>query len=159
MTATISHDRRPSATPTTSVPPARGAIAAMVAGAGLTVLALAWLVVDLASTDSLTAHLAEVYAGEVEPPPTSAVAAYLFTVGALGVAGWLVTARAVAQRRRWARPLATGLFVAGVLLAVAHLTVAEYGRTILPLEVGLASAVVCVPGLLAVTHLWARREP
>ncbi len=138
---------------------ARRAVVAMYAGLTLTVLAMLALVYDLVLTGGLARHLHQVYDGYVASPPSeAAIAAYLFTVGALGVVGWLWTVRAVHRRNRWVRPVATALFMFGSGLAVAHLTVAEYGQTILPTSFGLASLLPSLAGLVAVVLLWQGRE-
>lgn len=132
------------------------ALTLLYAGAALTVLAMIALAVDVASTGLLAEHLHDVYDGHVEPPSEGVVAGYLFTVGIIGLGGWLWTAAAVRRRRRSARPVATVLFVLGATVAVSHLTVSEYGETILPTEYGIASLVPSVAGLVAVIALWKR---
>jgi hypothetical protein len=136
---------------------ARRAVVVMYAGLALTVVAMVIPIVDQASTDSLSRHLQDVYAGySVDPPATSAVVAYLLTIGGLGVATWLWMAWAVRRRKRWVRPAATALLVLASGLALLDLTVQEYGRTILPTQVGLLGLLPCLAGLAAVTLLWRR---
>jgi hypothetical protein len=84
--------------------------------------------------------------------------AYLVTIGALGITAWLWMVWAVIKQRRWARPAATTLFVLASGLAVANLTVREYGQTILPTQVGLVGLLPCLAGLAAVTLLWMRER-
>lgn len=138
--------------------PARRAVVAMYTGLALTVLPMLALAYDLTSTGALARHLHEVYAGYVTPPDEAAVAAYLFTIGALAVVGWLWMVWAVRRQKRWVRPAASGLFLLGTVVALAHLTVTEYGQTILPTSVGLAGLLPLIPGLVAVVLLWRRRE-
>ena len=138
---------------------ARRAVLAMYTGLALTVVAMLALVFDLASSGVLAEHLDEVYEGYASPPDKAAVAAYLFTLGALGVVGWLWTVWALRRRKRWARLVATVLFLIASIVAVADLTVTEYGQTILPIRVGLAGLLPCIAGLVAVVLLWSRREP
>jgi hypothetical protein len=94
----------------------------------------------------------------VDPPATSAVVAYLVTIGGLGVVAWLWTVRAVSRHKRWARPAATALFVLASGLALLDLTVQEYGRRILPTQVGLIGLLPCLAGLVAVVLLWRREQ-
>ena len=82
----------------------------------------------------------------------------LMTIGALGITAWLWMVWAVIKQRRWARPAATTLFVLASGLAVANLTVREYGQTILPTQVGLVGLLPCLAGLAAVTLLWMRER-
>jgi hypothetical protein len=135
----------------------RTAVLAMYVGLVLTVVAAIVPVVDEASTDSLSQHLQDVYAGYgVDVPATSAVLAYLLTIGALGVVAWLWMLWAVRRRRPWARPAATVLFLLASGLALVNLTVQEYGQTILPIRVGLVGLLPCLAGLVAVVLLWRR---
>jgi hypothetical protein len=83
---------------------------------------------------------------------------YLVAIGALGITAWLWMVWAVIKQRRWARPAATTLFVLASGLAVANLTVREYGQTILPTQVGLVGLLPCLAGLAAVTLLWMRER-
>jgi hypothetical protein len=107
----------------------------------------------------LAQHLHDVYAGYVtNPPEAGAVAAYLFTLGALGVVGWLWMLWAVRRQKRWARLVATVLFLVAGVVALADLTVTEYGQTILPIQIGLAGLLPSLAGLVAVVLLWIRRE-
>jgi UDP-N-acetylmuramyl pentapeptide phosphotransferase/UDP-N-acetylglucosamine-1-phosphate transferase len=131
---------------------------AMYTGLALTVLAVLALVLDLASTGVLAQHLHEVYEGYVSPPDEAAVAAYLFTLGGLGLLGWLWMLRTVRRQKRWARPVATVLFLLASAVALANLTVREYDQTILPIQVGLAGVLPCIAGLVAVILLW-RKPP
>lgn len=138
---------------------ARLAVLAMHAGLATTALAMTALVVDLQSTGVLDAHLHEVYDGHaVDPPPPGAVAAYLFTVGALGIVGWMSTAWAVRRRKRWARPLASVVLVLAGVVALANLSVTEYDRTILPIQIGLVGLLPVLAGIVAVALLWTDRE-
>jgi hypothetical protein len=123
---------------------ARRAMVAMYTGLAVTVVAMLALARYVASTDGLAEHLDEVYEGYASPPDEAGVAAYLFTLGALGVLGWLWMLWAVAGQKRWARPVATVLFLLASVVAVANLIVTEYGRTILPTSIGLAGLVPCV---------------
>jgi hypothetical protein len=111
---------------------ARRAMVAIYTGLVVTVVAIVALARYLASTDGLAEHLDEVYEGYASPPDEAGVAAYLFTLGALGVLGRLWMLWAVAGQKRWARPVATVLFLLASVVALANLTVTEYGQTILP---------------------------
>lgn len=136
---------------------ARRAVVAMLTGLALSVAAMLALAANLASTDMLARHLHEVYAGyAVSPPDEVAVATYLFTLGGLGIVAWLWMVWAVRRQKRWARLVATGMFVLASVVAVANLTVTEYGQTILPTQFGLAGLVPCLAGLVAVVLLWRR---
>jgi hypothetical protein len=136
---------------------ARRAVAAMYVGLALTVIAMIVPIVEQTSTDTLSRHLHDVYAGyDVDAPAASAVVAYLVTIGGLGIVAWLWTLWAIRRRKRWVRPAATALFLLAGAIALADLTVQEYGRTILPTQLGLVGLLPCIAGLLAVILLWMR---
>lgn len=143
-----------------TAPSTHVALAAIGLGLAATVLAMGAVAYDVTTADVLADHLHDTYAPHgVTPPGEGLVAAYLFTVGGLGILGWAAAAWAVARRKRWARPASTVLLALGALVALAHLTVGEYGSPILPTPVGLAGVAICVPGLLAVVQLWRSRVP
>jgi hypothetical protein len=135
---------------------ARQAIAAMEVGLALTALALAVPIVDQLTVRGLAAHLHAVYAGYgVSEPPASVIVTYLVVVGAIGTVSWLVTIWAIRHYRRWARPVATGLFLLATGLAVVNLTASEYGnQPVLPRWLGLVGLLPCLAGLVAVVLLW-----
>lgn len=140
-------------------PSARRAVVAMYTGLVLTIVAMLVPIIQQASTDELSRHLHEVYAGSnVDPPAASAVVAYLVIIGALGIVAWLWMVWAVRGQQRWARAAATVLFVLASGLALVNLTVQEYGRTILPTDLGLIGLLPCLAGLAVVVLLWRRER-
>jgi len=100
----------------------------------LTALALAVPVVDQLTVKSLAVHVHAVYAGYGVPePPASVIVTYLVVVGAIGTVSWLIAIWAIRHHRRWARPVATALFLLATGLAVVNLTASEYGnQTVCP---------------------------
>jgi hypothetical protein len=132
----------------------------MIVGLGLTLVALAAPVVDQLTAGTLAAHLQTVYAGSgVVVPAAAAITASLVGLGALGVLCWVATIQAVRRGRRGAPVMATAFLVLGAALAVVDLTVAEYGRPILPVWVGVLGLLPCLPGLVAVVLLLRRTRP
>ena len=132
----------------------------MIVGLGLTVVAFAAPVVDQLTVGTLAAHLQTVYAGSgVAAPATSGITASLVSLGVLGVFCWVATIRAAHRGRRAAPVMAAGFLVLGAALAVVDLTVAEYGRPILPAWVGVLGLLPCLPGLVAVVLLARRTRP
>jgi uncharacterized membrane protein YidH (DUF202 family) len=122
----------------------------------LTALALAVPVVDQLTVKSLAVHVHAVYAGYGVPePPASVIVTYLVVVGAIGTVSWLIAIWAIRHHRRWARPVATALFLLATGLAVVNLTASEYGnQTVLPQWLGLVGLLPCLAGLVAVIPLW-----
>lgn len=80
--------------------------------------------------------------------------AYLFTVGGLGVVGWMLSAWMVVRGNRSTRATVTTLLGISALVALAHLTVSEYGSTILAPAAGWVTLLLCLPGLVATVLLW-----
>ncbi|MBL1119661.1 hypothetical protein JK364_46185 [Streptomyces sp. 110] len=81
-------------------------------------------------------------------------------IGALGVLAWLTAARAVKTGKRWARHVATVMFVLGASAGLAELLTKDTsGATGLPPEPGRAGIIPCQAGGFAVTPLWRRRRP
>lgn len=137
----------------------RGAVAAMCAGLGLTVLAVIAPYADRATTHLLADH---VRAGYPYTPARvdSAVSTYLVllsAVGALGVLARLGTAWAVRTGKRWARPAATAMFALGMCFGLTGLLTKDTsGATGLPPVLGWAGMAPCLAGLLAIALLWRR---
>jgi hypothetical protein len=131
-------------------------------GLGLTLLATVFPFIDRATTTVLADHIRDGYPAYDSHDVSNAVTAWLViltTIGVLGVAGWLVTARAVRAGKAWNRWLATGLLSLAFLLAVTGLTTRDTSG-----EVGLApllgwlQVLPLFPGVAAVVFLWQRRE-
>lgn len=140
--------------------PSRRAVRVMVVGVALTVVSLAAPVVDLLTVGELAAHLQTVYAGTGVPAPAaSAITASLVGLGLLGVLCWVATIQAVRRGRRGASVMAAAFLVLGAALTVGELTVAEYGRPILPTWVGMLGLLPCLPGLVALVLLSRRDRP
>ncbi|MBC2866415.1 hypothetical protein H1R13_15955 [Streptomyces mexicanus] len=135
----------------------------MHAGLALTVLATIATYVDRGTTHLLADHIRAGYPDYSQARVDSAVTAYLVVssvIGALGALGWLTAAWAVDAGKRWARPVATVMFVLGAGVGLAGLLTKDTsGATGLPPELGWAGMMPCLAGVLAVTSLWRRRRP
>jgi hypothetical protein len=145
-------------------PPSRGPVlASLYAGLVLTVLSVAAVYVDRASTGLLAAHLEAGYPSYSASEIDEAVGLWtivLTTVGALGVIGWVLAIWAVRRGARWAGWLVGSLFTLGTVLALYLLTVRDNnGETGLPMELGLVGLVPSVAGLVAVLLMWRARKP
>ena len=141
----------------------RPVIGAMYAGLGLTVVAVIVPYVDHFTANVLAGHLRAGYPAYTQARINSAVVTYLVylsAVGALGVGGWLWTIRALKAGKRWARWVATAVFVLGTGIALIDLLAKDTsGETGLPPLLGWAGLAPCLAGLVAVTLLWTRRPP
>jgi hypothetical protein len=141
------------------------AVTAMYVGLTMTVGATIVPYVDRATSNTLAEHIRAGYPTYSQARIDTAATTYLVylsVVGVLGVACWLLAARAVRTGWRWARLAATALFVIGTSLALADLLIRDTsGNTGLPPLLGWVGIAPCVPGLLAVILLWrpgAHRE-
>ncbi|MFB8414813.1 hypothetical protein ACFC63_04745 [Streptomyces albidoflavus] len=147
----------------TQPPPARGPLTAMYVGIALTVLAAIAPYADRATAHLLADHLRAGYPDYSPARVDSAVDTYLVVtsvVGALGVLAWLTAVWAVKAGERWARPVATGMFVLGAGAGLAGLLTEDTsGATGLPPELGWAGMTPCLAGAVAVALLWRGRRP
>jgi cytochrome bd-type quinol oxidase subunit 2 len=147
---------------TTSVTHERSALWALCIGLVLTVAALIVPFVDHATSNVLADHIRAGYPDMSQAAVQTAVTVYLVLlsiVGVLGIACWVWTIWATRRRKRWARIVATVLFVLGTCISLADLLVQDTsGDTGLPALLGWVGMLPCVPGLVAVALLWAGRS-
>lgn len=141
-----------------AAPARRPRSAAMYIGLGLTVLATAAPLVDVATADTLAQHVRDAYPAwgpGLVSEDRNAMVIYLLITGALGIITWLTTIWAVTARKRWARPAATVALIAGAGIALLNLTVGGGNyHTILPTAYGLLTLLPAVAGTAAVASLW-----
>lgn len=146
MTTTTQHDRSLSA--------------AMSAGLGLTVLAVIVPYVDRATTGLQAEHIQAGYPTYGPAQIDTALTLYLThlsVVGALGIIGWLTTIWAVRAGKRWARGVATAMFVLGTSVALFNLQIEDTsGDTGLSPVLGVVGLIPCLAGLVVVGLLWRR---
>ena len=135
----------------------RWAVAALYTGLGLTIVAA---VVPFATTELLADHIRAGYPAYDSASVDKAVDTYLVllaVIGGLGAIAWLGTAWAVATEKRWARPTATTILVAGLGVALTALLITDTsGDTGLPAALGWLGMVPCLAGIVAVALLWRR---
>ena len=140
----------------------RSVIAAMYAGLATTVIAAIIPYVDRVTSNTLADHIRAGYPTYPQARIDTAAATYLVylsAVGVLGVVGWLCTVRAVKTGKRWARGAATAMFVLGTNIALTDLLIKDTsGDTGLPVLLGWAGILPCLPGLLAVILLWSKES-
>lgn len=134
------------------------ALPALVTGLVLSLIAIAVTVVDYAAGDLLRGHIRAGYptlgSAEIEGAATFYLT-YLATVTGLAVLCWAVTIWAVARGRRWARWLASAIFLAAVAVSLINLTITDTsGDTGLPPLLGWLGILPCLAGLAAVVQLW-----
>ncbi|MEN5074841.1 hypothetical protein ABE437_13560 [Isoptericola cucumis] len=128
--------------------------AAMWIGAGLTLFCALAPLLDHALTGMISAHVRAAYpdwdAATVSTEAT-AITAWLVGTAVLGLVGWAVTIPATAKGRRWARPTAVALLVAGLVVAATNLSLGgEAYDVIVPTTFGLLTLLPTVAGLVAV---------
>jgi hypothetical protein len=139
----------------------RSVIRAMYAGLTMTTIATLAPYIDRATSNTLADHIQAGYPTYTQTsidPAANTYLVYLSVIGALGVAGWLWTIRAVKAGKRWARATATTLFALATLVALTDLLIRDTsGDTGLPRLLGWVGILPCLPGLVAVTLMWRRR--
>ncbi|MFF4772970.1 hypothetical protein ACFY05_08955 [Microtetraspora fusca] len=141
----------------------RSAIGAMYAGLGLTVVAVVVPWIDLSTGNVLAGHIRAGYPTFAQERIDTAVMTWLVclsVVGALGIICWFSTIWAASSGKRWARGVATLMFVLGLGIALFDLLVRDTsGDTGLPSLLGWVGMLPCLAGLLAVALLWRRSRP
>lgn len=141
----------------------RGIVAALYAGLVLTLLTIVVPYVDRSSTHLMADHIKAGYPSYSPDEVDSAVTTYLVVaslVGVLGILAWLASLWAVMAAKRWARPVATTLFLLGTSIALTGLLTKDTsGDTGLPLALGAVGALPCLAGAVAVVLLWRRPRP
>jgi hypothetical protein len=110
----------------------RGAIIAMGQGLLLTVIALIALVIDQTTVHSIAHHMRALYAPYGLHPDPNWLYDYLYATAAIGILLWLTTIWVVRRQKRWARVVATTVFVVATGIALLNLSVSEYGTRIFP---------------------------
>ncbi|MFJ2770526.1 hypothetical protein [Streptomyces sp. NPDC087300] len=152
-------DAPPKAAPAARPPGAP--IGVMYAGLALTAVTAIAPLVDAATADTIAGHVRAAYP-QWGPGPVgqdrTAITTYLAVTGGLGALLWLLTIRAVATGRRWARAAATAAWGAGVTVALVNLSAGgEQYKVIVPVGYGVLTLLPCVLGGAAVIRLWRRK--
>jgi hypothetical protein len=141
----------------------RGVLPVMWAGLALTVIAAVYPFIDRATTHLLADHIRAGYPTYTQPRIDSAVDTYLLLlaiVGALGALAWLAATWSVKVGARWARPIATVMFVLGTSAGLTGLLTQDTsGGAGLPPALGWAGMAPCLAGVVAVVLLWRSPRP
>ena len=136
---------------------------AMYLGLALTMLATLAPLLDLATVDTLAAHVRDAYPSwgqDLVAKDRDAIAVYLVATGAAGTVLWSLTIWAVMTAKRWARLAAFAGFGAGVLVALANLTGGgDHYDVVVPYAYGTLTLPACVAGLAALVSLRRHGRP
>lgn len=127
-------------------------------GLALTMVTIVVLYAAHLGGNVLAEHIRSGYpsysASDAEAAATTYVI-YLTVLGALGVISWLITVWSITADKRWARWLASALFVAGTTIALFDLTVRDTsGDTGIPPILGWIGLLPSLAGLIVVILLW-----
>jgi hypothetical protein len=132
----------------------------MYVGLALTVAATVIPYIDRATANVLADHIRAGYPTYTQARVESAVTAWLViltVVGALGIVCWIGTAWAVTAGKRWARGVATAVFVLAAGIALTGLLIKDTsGEPGLPPLLGWLGVLPSLAGLVAVAELWRR---
>jgi len=131
-----------------------GAIVAMGSGLLLTAVALIALAIDQTTVHSIAHHVRALYAPYGLHPAPTGLYDYLYATQAIGILLWLTTIWVVGRQKRWARVVATTVFVLATGIVLLNLSVSEYGTRIFPTVWGILGLLPCLAGLAAVVLLW-----
>jgi hypothetical protein len=132
----------------------RAAVTAMGIGLLLTVTTLIALIIDQTSIYSIADHVEALYAPLDLHPDPNVLFGILYVTGLIGALLWLTMIWGVRGHKRWARVMASTVFVVAASIALLVLFVSEYGTRILPAPWGLIGLLPSIAGLVAVILLW-----
>lgn len=132
----------------------RPAVTAMGIGLLLTVITLTALTIDRVSVHSIADHVDALYAPLDLHPDPNVLFGILYVIGVTGVLLWLTMIWGVRRHRRWARVVASIVFMVSTSIALLVLFVSEYGTQIFPTAWGILGLLPSIAGLVAVILLW-----
>jgi peptidoglycan/LPS O-acetylase OafA/YrhL len=75
-----------------------------------------------------------------------------------GILLWLTIIWGVRRHKRWARTVASLVFVVATSIALLDLSVSEHGTQIFPTLWGILGILPCIAGLVAVILLWSNQN-
>jgi hypothetical protein len=138
----------------------RPVVLTMYVGLVLTVVAAIVPLVDHATGNVLAEHIRAGYPDISQSDLDVAVTTYLVYLSVLGLLGaicWISVIWAVKSSKRWARLVATTLFVLGTVIALTDLLIEDTsGDTGLPALLGWVGMLPCLAGFIGVALLWKR---
>ena len=117
-------------------------------GLVLTVITIIALVIDQTSVHSIADHVNALYSPFDLHPDPNVLFGYLYVTGGIGILSWLTMIWGVQRHKRWARVVASMVFLVAVSFALLVLFVTEYGGQIFPTLWGLLGLLPSVAGLV-----------
>ncbi|MEU1399080.1 hypothetical protein ABZ403_23830 [Micromonospora zamorensis] len=123
-------------------------------GLAATLIAIIWMVVDRATTNSISAHVTSLYSpyGDVPDPIVPWIFLY-FTFG-LGAICWAVTLLGSVRNAGWVRWFSTGCFLAGTVLLVFGFLVSEHNTAILSTGWRVVCLCMAIYGTVVMLIAW-----
>ena len=125
-------------------------------GLGLagTVVALIVMAVDHVSSDSIAAHVQELYEpyGEIPDPVVPWI--FLYGIFAVGVVGWAIASVGAWRKAWWSRWWCAAACCVGGALLIFLAVVSEHGSPILPLPWRIVSIAVAAVGAITTMIAW-----
>lgn len=146
------HDPTATPTPAPHPPSSRASTLAFGAGLTLTVAGLALTLADQFALGILTEHQHQLYDPVGKYGQAGALYGYLYTLGALGVPGWVICLRKVRTGARSARRW-SWVMLSLAALGTAPLLLTEYGQLVIPLQLGALPLAAWVLGLVGTVLL------
>ncbi|MCD0446966.1 hypothetical protein LO763_25425 [Glycomyces sp. A-F 0318] len=138
----------------------RPLLIALYAGLALSVIGAVAPYLDIATADTIGAHVRDAYpdwpASDVQKD-RDAIALALALLGGLGAVTWIVAIATAGKR--WARWFVTAAFAVGTVLALSiGFMGGEAYSTIAPPAYGALVTLPCLAGLAAAVLVWRRRD-
>lgn len=134
---------------------------ALYIGLALTVIATIAPLLDIATIDTLTAHVRDAYpdwGSDVVSADRNAIAIWIAVGSGLGIPLWLLTIWAVNAQKRWARVVAVIGFALGLLVALINLSIGgDRYDVVVPYAYGTLTLLPCVAGIAAMVAIWRKR--
>ncbi|TFD06282.1 hypothetical protein E3T25_02880 [Cryobacterium sandaracinum] len=125
-------------------------------GMGLagTVVALILMAVDQVSSDSIAAHVQELYEpfGKIPDPIVPWI--FQYSIFAVGVVGWAIASVGAWRKAWWSRWWCAATFCVGSALLIFAAVVSEHGSPILPLPWRIVSIAVAAVGAITTMIAW-----
>jgi uncharacterized membrane protein YidH (DUF202 family) len=132
----------------------------MYLGMALTAVLMLAPIVDVFTADSIASHVRDTYPRWSERmihTDRNAIAAWLASIGLLGVGAWYWSIRSVRKHSRRARIVVTSAFSAGLIVVLINLTTGGHGyKQVVPLTYGLLWLLPAAVGTLATVRTWRR---
>lgn len=125
-------------------------------GVGLvaTVVAMIWMAIDHATSNSVLGHVTVLYTPHGAVPDPAVPWLFLYGTFGAGAVGWTIALLGSVRKASWVRWFSTGCFVAGSALLLFLFLVSEHHQTILPTGWRMVCLSLMIYGIIAILVAW-----